>query len=112
MDKLAEQGRLGQKTNAGIYRYEPGSRTPIPDPEVDALISAFRAENGIKTRAITDQEILDRTLVVMVNEGAKILEEGIAARAVDVDAIWVHGYGFPAFRGGPMFWADQIGLKT
>jgi len=112
VDKLAEQGRFGQKTGAGVYRYEPGDRTPRPDPEVDALISACRADKGITPREITDQEILERCLYVMVNEGAKILEEGIAARSLDVDVIWIYGYGFPSYRGGPMFWADRIGLAT
>ncbi|PWC44774.1 3-hydroxyacyl-CoA dehydrogenase NAD-binding domain-containing protein [Azospirillum sp. TSO22-1] len=112
VDKLAEQGRFGQKTGAGIYRYEPGSRTPLPDPEVEALIAAYRAGKGIAPRAVPDHEILERCLYVMVNEGARILEEGIAARALDVDVVWIYGYGFPAYRGGPMFWADRIGLKT
>ncbi len=110
VDKLAEQGRLGQKTQAGIYRYEDGSRKPIPDPEVDTLIREFREEQGITARDVDDQEILERCLYVMINEGAKILEEGIAARSLDIDVTWIHGYGFPAYRGGPMFWADQEGL--
>lgn len=111
MDKLAEQGRFGQKTQAGTYRYEEGSRKPIPDPEVETLIRQFREEQGITARAIDDQEILERCLYVMINEGAKILEEGIATRALDIDITWIYGYGFPAYRGGPMFWADQQGLK-
>ncbi|WP_336367593.1 3-hydroxyacyl-CoA dehydrogenase NAD-binding domain-containing protein [Marinobacter sp. C2H3] len=110
MDKLFEQNRLGQKTQAGVYRYEEGSRKPIPDPEVEAIIEAFRKEQGITPREITDQEILERCMYVMINEGAKILEEGIADRALDIDIVWIYGYGFPAYRGGPMFWADQIGL--
>ncbi len=109
-DKLAEKGRFGQKTGAGIYRYEEGSRTPIPDPEVDALIEEFRREQGIKPREVSDQEILERCMYVMINEAAKILEEGIAYRPADIDVVWIYGYGFPAYRGGPMFWADQIGL--
>jgi 3-hydroxyacyl-CoA dehydrogenase len=112
MDKLAEEGRFGQKTGSGVYRYESGSRTPVPDVYVDRLIDEYRTENAITARAIPDHEILDRCLFVMVNEGAKILEEGIAKRAVDVDAIWIHGYGFPAYHGGPLYWADQIGLKA
>ncbi|AOY89232.1 3-hydroxyacyl-CoA dehydrogenase [Marinobacter salinus] len=112
MDKLAEQNRLGQKTMAGVYKYEEGSRKPIPDPEVDQLIADFREEQGITPREITDQEILERCMYVMINEGAKILEEGIADRALDIDIVWIYGYGFPAYRGGPMFWADQIGLDT
>src|SRR5690554_1488275 len=110
MDKLFEKGRLGQKTKAGTYRYEDGSRTPLVDPEVDAIIEEFRKEQGITPREVTDQEILERCMYVMINEGAKILEEGIADRSLDIDVVWIYGYGFPAYRGGPMFWADQIGL--
>ncbi|NWN91842.1 3-hydroxyacyl-CoA dehydrogenase [Marinobacter adhaerens] len=112
MDKLAEQNRLGQKTMAGVYKYEEGSRKPIPDPEVEKIIGEFRKEQGITPRDITDQEILERCMYVMVNEAAKILEEGIADRALDIDVVWIYGYGFPAYRGGPMFWADQIGLDV
>lgn len=112
LDKLAEQDRLGQKTMAGVYRYEEGSRKPIPDPAVDAIIEEFRKEQGITPRQITDQEILERCMFVMINEGAKILEEGIADRSLDIDIVWIYGYGFPAYRGGPMFWADQIGLDN
>ncbi|GGE66196.1 3-hydroxyacyl-CoA dehydrogenase [Streptosporangium jomthongense] len=112
MDKLAEQNRLGQKTMAGVYKYEEGSRKPIPDPEVERLIGDFRKEQGITPREITDQEILERCMYVMVNEAAKILEEGIADRALDIDVVWIYGYGFPAYLGGPMFWADQIGLDV
>ncbi len=112
VDRLAEMGRFGQKTGAGIYKYEAGNRKPIPDPDVDVLVADYRQEKGITPRAITDQEILERTLYVMVNEGAKILEEGIAARALDIDVIWIYGYGFPSFRGGPMYWADQVGLDV
>ncbi|PWR18022.1 3-hydroxyacyl-CoA dehydrogenase NAD-binding domain-containing protein [Zavarzinia compransoris] len=110
LDALAERGRFGQKTRAGIYRYEAGSRTPVPDPETEALIADYRAAAGIATRAVDDREILERCLFMMVNEGARILDEGIAARASDIDAIWLNGYGFPAYRGGPMFWAEQEGL--
>src|SRR5690606_25839431 len=110
MDKLAEQNRLGQKTKAGVYRYEEGSRAPIPDPAVDTLIAEYRQEQGITPREIGEQEILERCMYVMINEGAKILEEGIADRSLDIDVVWIYGYGFPAYRGGPMFWADQIGL--
>lgn len=112
MDKLAEQNRFGQKTMAGVYKYEEGSRKPIPDPEVERIIEDFRKEQGISSREITDQEILERCMYVMVNEAAKILEEGIADRALDIDVVWIYGYGFPAYRGGPMFWADQIGLDS
>ncbi|MDX1633941.1 MAG: 3-hydroxyacyl-CoA dehydrogenase NAD-binding domain-containing protein [Marinobacter sp.] len=110
MDKLAEQGRLGQKTQAGVYKYEDGSRKPVPDPEVDRLIEEFRQEQGIRPRSISDDEILERCMYVMINEGAKILEEGIAYRSSDIDVVWIYGYGFPAYRGGPMFWAEQVGL--
>ncbi|PCM44403.1 3-hydroxyacyl-CoA dehydrogenase NAD-binding domain-containing protein [Marinobacter sp. ANT_B65] len=112
MDRLAEQNRLGQKTMAGVYKYEEGSRKPIPDPEVEQIIEAFRKEQGISSREITDQEILERCMYVMVNEAAKILEEGIADRALDIDVVWIYGYGFPAYRGGPMFWADEVGLDV
>ncbi|MBA1148417.1 enoyl-CoA hydratase/isomerase family protein [Ectothiorhodospiraceae bacterium WFHF3C12] len=111
LDKLAEQGRYGQKTGAGVFKYEEGDRTPKPDPEVAKLIEDFRKENGIEPREVTDQEILERCMYVMVNEGAKILEEGIASRALDIDIVWIYGYGFPVYRGGTMFWADQVGLK-
>ena len=110
-DKLVEQGRLGQKTQAGIYRYEEGNRQPVPDPEVDQLIEQFREEQGIQPREIPDREILERCMYVMINEAAKILEEGIAARALDVDVTWIYGYGFPSYRGGPLFWADQVGVE-
>lgn len=112
MDKLAEQNRLGQKTMKGVYAYEEGNRTPVPDPEVKRIIEEFRNEQGLSSRQITDQEILERCMYVMVNEAAKILEEGIADRALDIDAVWIYGYGFPAYRGGPMFWADQVGLDV
>ncbi|MGK2912950.1 MAG: 3-hydroxyacyl-CoA dehydrogenase NAD-binding domain-containing protein, partial [Porticoccaceae bacterium] len=111
IDRVVEMGRHGQKTNAGIYRYEDG-RTPIPDPIVADVIKASARELGIEQRNIGDQEILERCLYSMVNEGALILEEGIAARPLDIDIIWINGYGFPAYRGGPMFWADQVGLKA
>ncbi|MBQ0798549.1 MAG: enoyl-CoA hydratase/isomerase family protein [Porticoccaceae bacterium] len=111
IDKVVELGRYGQKTHAGIYKYEDG-RTPIPDPEIAALIAQCAQHAGIEQRKISDQEILERCLYPMINEGAKILEEGIAARPLDIDIIWINGYGFPGYKGGPMFWADQIGLKT
>lgn len=111
IDKIVEMGRHGQKTNAGVYKYEDG-RTPIPDPVVKELIAECAKEAGIEQRTISDQEILERCLYPMINEGAKILEEGIAARPLDIDIIWINGYGFPAYKGGPMFWADQIGLQN
>ncbi|MFZ2869909.1 3-hydroxyacyl-CoA dehydrogenase NAD-binding domain-containing protein [Zavarzinia sp.] len=110
LDALAEKGRFGQKTRAGIYRYEAGSRAPIPDAETDALIAAYRAAQGITPRPVDEEEILTRCMFMMVNEGARILDEGIAARASDIDVVWLNGYGFPAFRGGPMFWGEQYGL--
>ncbi|MCQ6262905.1 3-hydroxyacyl-CoA dehydrogenase NAD-binding domain-containing protein [Alcanivorax sp. MM125-6] len=111
-DELVEQGRLGQKTQAGVFDYKEGDRTPVPSSEVDALIAKFREEQGIQAREVSDQEILERCMYVMVNEGAKILEEGIAARPLDVDVIWIYGYGFPVYRGGVLFWADSVGVKT
>ncbi len=109
-DALCEQGRFGQKTGKGVYIYEAGSRTPKSDPEVDALIEAKAREEGIERRAISDQEITERTLYPMINEGAKILEKGIATRGSDIDIVWVNGYGFPVGKGGPMFFADLEGL--
>ncbi|MBZ9671491.1 3-hydroxyacyl-CoA dehydrogenase NAD-binding domain-containing protein [Mesorhizobium sp. ES1-3] len=108
-DTLCEQGRFGQKTSRGFYLYENGSRTPVPDPEVEALIRDKAAERGIAPRTIGADEIIERTLYPLVNEGAKILEEGIAARASDIDVVWVNGYGFPVGKGGPMFWAGLEG---
>jgi len=110
-DQLCERGRFGQKTGAGWYRYEDG-RTPVPDPEVEALIVETSKELGIERRTISDQEILERCLYPLVNEGAKILDEGIALRSGDVDVVWIHGYGFPRHRGGPMFWAETVGLDV
>ena len=111
-DRICEMGRYGQKTGAGWYRYEEGSRVPIPDPAIHALIAGVSAELGITRRTIGDEEIVPRCLYPLVNEGAKILEEGLAQRASDIDVIWMHGYGFPRYRGGPMFWADLVGLRT
>lgn len=109
-DRLCEMGRFGQKTGAGFYKYEPGSRTPIPDPVVHRLIEACAREADIERRTITDEEIVERCIYALVNEGAKVLEEGVAQRASDIDLIYVNGYGFPAWRGGPMFYADTVGL--
>jgi len=109
-DKLYELGRLGQKTGAGWYKYEEGSRTPKPDPLVEELILEASHRKGITRREISDEEIVNRVLCALVNEGALILEERIAARAVDIDQTWLHGYAFPAHQGGPMFWADARGL--
>jgi 3-hydroxyacyl-CoA dehydrogenase len=109
-DRLCEMGRYGQKTGAGWYKYDE-NRRPIPDPEVDALIEQVAAVQGIKRRAVTEEEIIERTQYALINEGAKILEEGIALRAVDIDIIYINGYGYPAWRGGPMWYADAVGLK-
>jgi 3-hydroxyacyl-CoA dehydrogenase len=111
-DRLVEAGRLGQKTGAGYFRYEKGDRTPLPDPAVDKIIDDVAREVGQNRRSFTGEEILDRLLLPMINEGAKILDEGIALRASDIDVVWVYGYGFPVMKGGPMFWADSVGLAT
>jgi 3-hydroxyacyl-CoA dehydrogenase len=109
LEKLYHLGRLGQKSGAGWFRYGP-DRKPIPDPEVDALIEATAKEAGIPRRAISSEEIVERCIYVMINEGARILEEGHALRAGDIDTIYLAGYGFPAYRGGPMWYADTVGL--
>jgi len=109
-DRICEMGRFGQKTGAGWYRYEQGSRTPIPDPAIDALIEECAREAGIARRAIGDEEIVERCIYALVNEGARILEDGIARSASDIDLIWVNGYGFPAARGGPMYYAQTVGI--
>jgi 3-hydroxyacyl-CoA dehydrogenase len=109
-DALCEAGRFGQKTGKGYFRYEAGSRTPLPDPEVEAIIAAAADRLGIARRAIGPEEMVERTVLPMINEGARILEEGIAARPGDIDVIWVYGYGWPVWRGGPMYYADRIGL--
>src|SRR5688572_18497541 len=110
-DRIAELGRFGQKTGKGWYLYEAGSRKPVPDPEVDKIIAEYRKANNIKTRQISDEEIVERLIYALVNEGAYILEEGIALRASDIDMVYLTGYGFPPFRGGPMFYADSVGLN-
>ncbi|PPQ14746.1 3-hydroxyacyl-CoA dehydrogenase [Bradyrhizobium sp. AC87j1] len=110
-DALCEAGRFGQKTGKGYYKYEAGSRSALPDPEVEKLIDETLARLGRKKRVVSDDEILERMMYPMINEGAKILEEGIAARPSDIDVVWLYGYGWPIYRGGPMFWADSVGLK-
>ncbi len=110
-DALCAIDRWGQKKGAGFYDYDE-KRRPSPSPVVQQIIEDFAARQGIERRTITDDEIVERTLYTMVNEGAKILEEGIAQRASDVDVVWVYGYGWPVYRGGPMFWADTVGLPT
>jgi 3-hydroxyacyl-CoA dehydrogenase len=109
-DRLCEQGRFGQKTGAGWYRYVPGKRDALPDPAVDAIIDAYRREHGIVPRKIADDEIVDRCILALVAEGARVLDDGIAQRASDIDVVYLTGYGFPRHRGGPMFYADTRGL--
>ncbi len=109
-DRICEMGRFGQKTGAGWYQYEAGARAPIPDPEIASLIAGVSGELGIERRELSDQEIHDRCIYSLVNEGARILEEGLALRASDIDIVWINGYGFPLHRGGPMFYADTVGL--
>jgi 3-hydroxyacyl-CoA dehydrogenase len=109
-DRLCEQGRFGQKTGLGWYRYEKGRRDAIPDPAVDKMIVDYSAEIGVQRRKIAGEEIVQRLIYALVNEGAAILEEGIAQRASDIDMVYLTGYGFPLYRGGPMFYADEVGL--
>ena len=109
-DKLCEAGRYGQKTGMGWYKYEAGNRQPIVDPVVEQIIDDFRKAKGIEPRQFSEAEIVQRCLYALVNEGAKILEEGIALRASDIDVVYLYGYGFPAYRGGPMNYAQQVGL--
>lgn len=111
-DVLYERGRYGQKTGAGWYRYPEGSRAPVPDPEVQTLIEEVAKNAGIARRSIPSDEIVERIVYALINEGAKILGEGIALRAVDIDIIYIYGYGFPAYRGGPMWYADTVGIKN
>ncbi|MCP3730669.1 3-hydroxyacyl-CoA dehydrogenase NAD-binding domain-containing protein [Sphingomonas sp. MG17] len=110
-DALAAEERWGQKKGAGFYDYDE-KRNPSPSPRVAELIEEWRGKTGTAQHEVTDQEIVERTLYTMVNEGAKILEEGMAQRASDIDVVWIYGYGWPVYRGGPMFWADTVGLKT
>jgi len=109
-DALCEAGHFGQKTGKGYFRYEAGSRTPLPDPEVERTILEVSSRAGIARRPIPPEEIVERMVYPMVNEGARILEEGIATRPGDIDVIWVYGYGWPVWRGGPMYYADRLGL--
>jgi 3-hydroxyacyl-CoA dehydrogenase len=109
-DRIAENDWFGQKTGRGWYRYEPGNRKPIPDREVEDMLAKYRQEMGYKPRAISDEEIVERCIYALANEGAHILEEGIALRASDIDMVYLTGYGFPPYRGGPMFYADTVGL--
>jgi 3-hydroxyacyl-CoA dehydrogenase len=109
-DALCERGRYGQKTGKGFYLYEPGSRAPKPDPEVEQLIVATSARLGVTRRSFDKKEIVERLLFPVINEGARVLDEGMAARPGDIDVIWVFGYAFPPWRGGIMHWADTLGL--
>ncbi|MGD9941631.1 MAG: 3-hydroxyacyl-CoA dehydrogenase NAD-binding domain-containing protein [Burkholderiaceae bacterium] len=111
-DSLCERGRFGQKAGRGYYAYPDGGREPVPDPEVTLLIEEISRQNGIERRTIDAAEILDRLLLPMINEGARILMEGIAERPGDIDLIWVNGFGWPARRAGPMFYADNLGLRS
>src|SRR5579863_1936633 len=108
-DRLCELGRYGQKTGAGWYRYDD-NRRPILDPEVNEMVRSWAREAGVAQRKLSSEEIVDRCIYALVNEGARILDEGIALRAVDIDIIYLNGYGFPAYRGGPMWYADTVGL--
>lgn len=110
IDRLYDAGRLGQKTGKGYYRYEPGKRRPLVDPEVTAIIEAASANAGINRRVISDQEIEDRLILPMINEGIKLVETGIVNRPSDIDIVWQNGFGWPSWKGGPMYYADQIGL--
>ncbi|MGA7329811.1 MAG: 3-hydroxyacyl-CoA dehydrogenase NAD-binding domain-containing protein [Rhodomicrobium sp.] len=110
-DALCEQGRFGQKTGKGYYLYPNGSRTGVPDPEVENLIKQLSEKKSIQRWTIEEAEIVERLIYPMVNEGARILSEGIAARTSDIDVIWINGYGWPAWRGGPMYYADQLGVS-
>jgi 3-hydroxyacyl-CoA dehydrogenase len=109
-DKIYERGRYGQKAGKGWYAYRQGDRTPIPDPEVEEIITDYRREHGIVPQVFGDEEIVERCIYALINEGARILQEGIALRASDIDVVYLHGYGFPRFRGGPMRYADDVGL--
>jgi 3-hydroxyacyl-CoA dehydrogenase len=109
-DILCEAGRFGQKTGAGFYRYEPGGRVGVPDPAVTAIIERYREARGVVPRAVSDAEIVERCVYALINEGARIVDEGIAQRSSDVDLVYLNGYGFPAYRGGPMFYGDSVGL--
>jgi 3-hydroxyacyl-CoA dehydrogenase len=111
-DQLFMMGRYGQKTGAGWYTYEPGSRTRVPDPLIDRLAAEAAALRGIARRPVADSEIVDRTMTALVNEGARVLEEGYARRAGDIDVVYCHGFGFPRHRGGPLFYADTVGLPV
>ena len=109
-DRLCELDRRGQKTGAGYYNYDPKTREKSPEPIVEELVKEFSAKMGKTRREFSDAEILERCIFPMINEGAKILEEGMSYRPSDIDVVWVNGYGWPLYRGGPMFYADSVGL--
>src|SRR5690606_8331639 len=109
--KLCEMGRFGQKVGAGWYDYKPGKRQPLPSEEVSRLIDAERKAMGMTPRVLSDDEIVRRLVYALINEGARVLEEGIASKASDIDIAYVMGYGFPAFRGGPMHYAGRVTLQ-
>lgn len=111
-DRLCEIGRYGQKTGAGWYRYESGSRAALPDPAVDQIIQQWRTDKALTPRRVDDREIIERCVYALINEGARILEDGIAQRASDIDVVYLNGYGFPRFRGGVMRYADEVGLPN
>jgi 3-hydroxyacyl-CoA dehydrogenase len=112
VNRLVEMGRFGQKTGAGWYRYESDRRTPLVDPAVDTLVLEASAQRGIARRVISDEEIVARMTAAVANEGANVLDEGFATRAGDIDVIYCYGFGFPRYRGGPMFYAETIGLGS
>ncbi len=111
-DILCEAGRFGQKTGSGFYRYEARARGAIPDPAVTAIIERYREKKGVVPRTVSDAEIVERCIYALINEGARIVDEGIAQRSSDVDLVYLNGYGFPAYRGGPLFYGDSVGLIT
>jgi 3-hydroxyacyl-CoA dehydrogenase len=109
-DRLCEMDRRGQKTGAGFYNYDPQTRAKSPEPMVEDIIREFSEKMGKTRREFSKEEILQRCVYPMINEGARILEEGISYRPSDIDVVWVNGYGWPVYRGGPMYYADSIGL--
>jgi 3-hydroxyacyl-CoA dehydrogenase len=112
IEQLHARGRTGQRAGRGYYRYEPGKRRPLVDPEVTALIEEASRVEGIERRAISDEEVHDRLVLLMINEGAKLLAEGIVERASDIDLVWQLGYGWPDWKGGPMYYADMLELQS
>jgi len=111
-DRICELGRFGQKTGAGWYDYKPGERAALPSDTVTKIVLEESERLGLKRRKVSDEEIVERALYSLINEGARILEEGVAARSSDIDIVYIAGYGFPDFRGGPMFYADTVGLAN